>query len=49
MNEKRKCEQAQIFRNSDTSNLLEYSIQLNDKDTDFCINTITGRYQEKGY
>lgn len=42
-------EQAEIFKNSDTSSLLEYSIQLKDKDIDFCINTITGRYPEKGY
>ena len=42
-------EQAKILKNSDTSSLLEYSIQLNDKNIDFCINTITGRYPEKGY
>jgi len=37
------------LKNSDTSSLLEYSIELNDKDIDFCINTIVGRYPEKGY
>lgn len=35
--------------NSKTSWLLEYSRELNDKDLDFCINTINGRYPEKGY
>lgn len=44
-----KKEEAQIFKNSDTSYLLEYSKKLNDKDLDFCINTINGRYPEKGY
>jgi len=44
-----KKETAEIFKNSDTSSLLEYSIALNDKDIDFCINTINGRYPEKGY
>ena len=41
--------EAKIVKNSDTSKLLEYSIELNDKDVDFCINTISGRYPEKGY
>ena len=44
-----KSSDAQIIKNSDTSNLLEYSIGLNDKDIDFCINTINGRYPKKGY
>lgn len=44
-----KKENAKNIRNSDTSELLEYSIDLNDKDIDFCINTISGRYPEKGY
>ncbi len=44
-----KYSDAQRIKNSDTSNLLEYSIGLNDKDIDFCINTIIGRYPEKGY
>lgn len=44
-----KKEQAGIFKNSDTSQLLEYSIKLNEKELDFCINTITGRYPEKGF
>lgn len=35
--------------NSNTSCLLEYSKKINDKDLDFCINTINGRYPEKGY
>lgn len=42
-------DRAKIVVNSDTSKLLEYSIELNDKDVDFCINTISGRYPEKGY
>ena len=44
-----KKEQAEILKNSDTSSLLEYSIALDEKDLDFCVNTITGRYPEKGY
>lgn len=44
-----KSNDAQIIKNSDTSKLLEYSMNLNDKDIDFCINTINGRYPEKGY
>lgn len=44
-----KKNNAKDIRNSDTSKLLEYSIDLNDKDIDFCINTISGRYPEKGY
>ena len=44
-----KKENAKNIRNSDTSELLEYSIDLRDKDIDFCINTISGRYPEQGY
>lgn len=44
-----KKEEAQKVINSDTSYLLEYSKKLDDKDMDFCINTIQGRYPEKGY
>lgn len=44
-----KSSDVQIIKNSDTSKLLEYSVGLNDKDIDFCINTINGRYPEKGY
>ena len=39
---------AQTIKNSDTSKLLEYSIGLNDKDIDFCINTINVDIQKKG-
>lgn len=39
-------EQAKILKNSDTSSLLEYSILLNDKDIDFCINTIIRDYMK---
>ncbi len=42
-------ENAEVIRNSDTSHLLEYSIALADKDIDFCINIITGRYPETGF
>lgn len=44
-----KLEEAEIMKNSDTSELLEYSIKLDEKDLDFCINTIRGRYPEKGF
>lgn len=44
-----KFNDAQIIKNSDTSKLLEYSISLKDKEIDFCINKISGRYPEKGY
>lgn len=44
-----KEEQARLLRNSDTSSLLEYSIELDEKDLDLCINTIIGRYPEKGF
>ena len=40
---------AEILKNCDTSSLLEYSIKLNEKNIDFCINTITGRYPTEGY
>ena len=44
-----KKNETKNIRNSDTSKLLEYSIGLKDKDIDFCINTISGRYPEIGY
>ena len=44
-----QSDRAKIVVNSDTSKLLEYSMELNDKDVDFCINTISGRYPQKGY
>ena len=44
-----KKNEAKNIRNSDTSKLLEYSIGLKDKDIDFCINTISGRYPKIGY
>ncbi len=44
-----KKEEAKKVINSDTSQLLEYSLKLQDKDLDFCINTIQGRYPQKGY
>ena len=42
-----QSDKAKIVVNSDTSKLLEYSIELNDKDVDFCINTIRGDIQKK--
>ena len=44
-----KTDDAETIVNSDTSSLLEYSLKLKEKNIDFCINTITGRYPEKGY
>lgn len=44
-----KEEQAKKFKYADTSSVLEYSIDLNEKNLDFCINEIKGRYPEKGY
>lgn len=44
-----KKEEAKVFKNSNTSLLLEYSVELNEKNLDFCINKITGRYPEKGF
>ncbi|MCI9434519.1 MAG: cupin domain-containing protein [Bacilli bacterium] len=41
--------QAKTFKYASTSSCLDYSIDLNEKKLDFCINTITGRYPEKGY
>ena len=38
-----KKENAKHFKYADTSSVLEYSIDLNEKNMDFCINTITGR------
>lgn len=44
-----KKENSEKVVNSNTSYLLEYSKALNDKDLDFCINIINGRYPENGY
>ncbi|MCI8588283.1 MAG: cupin domain-containing protein [Bacilli bacterium] len=44
-----KYEKATNIKNSNTSTLLEYSLELQDKEIDFAINTISGRYPEKGY
>jgi ethanolamine utilization protein EutQ (cupin superfamily) len=41
--------QAKKFQYANTSSVLEYSIDLNEKNLDFCINEINGRYPEKGY
>ena len=38
-----KEEDSEKIINSDTSYLKEYSKKLNDKDLDFCINTISGK------
>ncbi len=42
-------EQAEKFKYAKTSSVLEYSIALNEKNIDCCINTINGRYPETGY
>jgi len=44
-----KEEHAKKIEYANTSSVLEYSIELNEKNLDFCINTINGRYPEKGY
>ena len=44
-----KEEKAEKFNYADTSSVLEYGIALNEKNMDFCINKITGRYPMKGY
>ena len=44
-----KKENAKYFKYANTSSVLEYSIELDEKNLDFCINTITGRYPSKGY
>lgn len=44
-----KKENAEEFIYADTSKVLEYSIALNEKNLDFCINKISGRYPVKGY
>lgn len=44
-----KKEESEKIINSGTSYLKEYSKKINDQDLDFCINTITGRYPQKGY
>ena len=44
-----KEEQAKEIKYADTSSVQEYSIDLNEKNIDFCINEINGRYPEKGY
>lgn len=44
-----KKEDAKTIKNSDTSWLEEYSIDLADKDIDFAINHINGRYPESGF
>lgn len=42
-------EEAEKEKYAKTSSVLDYSMSLNEKNLDFCINTITGRYPEKGY
>lgn len=44
-----KQKQAQKFEYATTSTVLEYSVELNEKNIDFCINSINGRYPENGY
>lgn len=44
-----KGEDAEKFTYADTSSVLEYGIALNEKNMDFCINKITGRYPVQGH
>ncbi len=44
-----KEEEAERFSYAATSNVLEYSMKLNEKSMDFCVNTINGRYPTEGY
>ena len=44
-----KKEEAEKCKYAATSKVLDYSFALNEKNLDFCINTITGRYPEEGY
>ncbi len=44
-----KRENAESFTYASTSSVLDYSMELNEKKLDFCINTIAGRYPGKGY
>ncbi len=44
-----KESQAELFDYASTSKCLDYSMELNKKNLDFCINNINGRYPEKGY
>jgi mannose-6-phosphate isomerase class I len=44
-----KKEQAKNFKYGTASSVQEYSIDLNEKNLDFCTNEISGRYPEKGY
>lgn len=37
------------IKNSETSEILEYSKLLKEKNIDFCINKISGRYPQKGF
>lgn len=42
-----KCEDSEVFKNSDVCSVREYS--FGDKDLDLGISTIDGRYPSKGY
>lgn len=42
-------ESAEKYKIFDNSSVLDYSGCLNGKNLDFCINSINGRYPEKGY
>ena len=44
-----KEKDAQKSEYASTSTVLDYSMDLNEKNMDFCINTITGRYPTEGY
>lgn len=44
-----KEKDAEKLKYADTSSVLEYSTVLGEKNLDFCINRITGRYPTDGY
>lgn len=44
-----KAKDAEKQKYAETSSVLEYSTLLNEKNMDFCINQITGRYPMEGY
>ena len=44
-----RAEVAEKSKYTSTSSVVDYYMNLNEKNLDFCINTITGRYPEVGY
>ncbi len=44
-----RTENAEKYKFGNTCSVLDYSFTLNEKNMDFCINTISGRYPMEGY